>query len=88
MTRAANFPCTVVVREDFSRSRCDSLVTDIAMAVKTLMAMSKAHIDNHLEHVKKNTNHTGKVSGKHAQRHYKKEKHSLQGKTGKTHAVC
>ena len=52
------------------------------------MAMDKERIDTHLEHVNKNVTHTGKGTGKHTHHHYKKEKHSLQGKTGKTHAIC
>ena len=78
----------VVVREDFSRSRCDSLVADIKVAVNNLKAMDKKHIDTHLEHAKKNSSHTAKGTGTHTHHRYKKEKHSLQGKTGKTHAVC
>jgi glutamate decarboxylase len=34
----------VVVREDFSRSRCDSLVTDIKLALQTLGEMDKQSI--------------------------------------------
>jgi glutamate decarboxylase len=77
----------VVVREDFSRSRCDSLVTDINQAVNTLKSMDKQRIEEHLNHVKKNS-HVAKGTGRHTHHHYKNEKHSLQGKTGKTHAVC
>ena len=71
----------VVVREDFSRSRCDALVMDIKMAVDSLSKMDKKTIDNHLAHVKKTTTHSHKSKHNHA--HYKNEKHSLQGKTGK-----
>ena len=76
----------VVVREDFSRSRCDALIEDIKLAVETLSKMDKETLDQHTEHVKKH---------RHRSRHHKKmnqqftdEEHSLQGKTGKTHAVC
>lgn len=75
----------VVVREDFSRSRCDALIKDFKLACETLNAMDKPTIEKHKEHVKKHTSH-GKKKPNH--KHYQNEKHSLQGKTGKTHAVC
>ena len=37
----------VVVREDFSRSRCDTLIKDIKLAVSTLNSMDKKRIDEH-----------------------------------------
>lgn len=37
----------VVVREDFSRSRCDTLVKDIKLAVETLNSMDKKSIEDH-----------------------------------------
>lgn len=37
----------VVVREDFSRSRCDSLVLDIKQAVETLMAMEPHTVEQY-----------------------------------------
>lgn len=77
--------CRVVVREDMSRSRCDSLIKDIKLAVETLNSMDKKSIDNHQTHLTKNTaNHKSKNSHP----HYKKEKHSLQGKHGKSHPIC
>ncbi len=39
----------VVVREDFSRSRCDQLVADIKFAVETLNGMDKAKIEEEKE---------------------------------------
>lgn len=76
----------VVVREDFSRSRCDALVTDLQMAVNELKKMDEKQLEQHKEHAK--------LKGqRHAQRnktnsHFKDEEHSLKGKHGKTHAVC
>ena len=80
----------VVVREDFSRPRCDSLIVDIKQAVDALQGMDKARIDTHMEHVKKERKNTAKGPGSSGQVHPKfhKEKHSLQGKHGKTHAIC
>jgi len=76
----------VVVREDFSRARCDSLISDIKLSSESLKDMDKESVKQHTERFKKH----GTVSGKskHNNPHYKNEKHSLQGKTGKTHAVC
>lgn len=39
----------VVVREDFSRSRCDLLVKDIKLALETLNKMDKKAIEDHKE---------------------------------------
>lgn len=41
----------VVVREDFSRSRCDSLVADIKMAVDSLNAMDATRIELEQQYV-------------------------------------
>lgn len=76
----------VVVREDFSRARCDTLIKDIKLALETLKEMDKSTVEHHTKHVKKH--HTSSAKSKGTNEHYKGEKHSLQGKTGKTHAVC
>ncbi len=39
----------VVVREDFSRSRCDNLVADMKLALKTLGEMDKKSMERYLE---------------------------------------
>ena len=39
----------VVVREDFSRSRCDSLIKDFKLALETLNGMDKERIEQHQE---------------------------------------
>ncbi|KAL8936780.1 MAG: hypothetical protein Q9211_004023, partial [Gyalolechia sp. 1 TL-2023] len=70
----------VVVREDFSRSRCDALVKDIKLAIETLNGMDKKSIDDHQAHLTKNT---ASHKSRNSHPHYKKEKHSLQGKHGK-----
>ncbi|KAL8871394.1 MAG: hypothetical protein Q9174_002761 [Haloplaca sp. 1 TL-2023] len=75
----------VVVREDFTRARCDTLVKDFKLALETLGEMDKQQVEKHKQHVKKNTAH-GKSKSHHP--HYNKEKHSLQGKHGKSHPVC
>ncbi|KAK0642336.1 Glutamate decarboxylase 4 [Lasiodiplodia hormozganensis] len=77
----------VVVREDFSRSRCDALITDFKLALQVLDKMDAKRLKEHKEHVKQ---HTTKLARRWTltNTHYTDEDHSLQGKTGKTHAVC
>lgn len=76
----------VVVREDFTKSRCDQLLNDIKLSRGVLEEMDKEAVQKHQDYVKTHSTHAGK--SKHNHPHYKNEKHSLQGKTGKTHAVC
>ncbi|KAL8906440.1 MAG: hypothetical protein Q9207_002029 [Kuettlingeria erythrocarpa] len=71
----------VVVREDFSRSRCDTLVKDFKLALQALNEMDTKTIDDHTEHLKKHSATHNKKKNSHP--HYKNEKHSLQGKHGK-----
>ncbi|KAI9795282.1 MAG: hypothetical protein M1833_007254 [Piccolia ochrophora] len=76
----------VVVREDFSRSRCDQLVCDIVFALKTLNEMDEKNIAEHAVRAFRSSRRVQKE--KHDTPSYKGETHSLQGQTGKTHAVC
>lgn len=76
----------VVVREDFSRSRCDALITDIKLAVETLSKMDEKKLEEHKEQLKTQANRTGRA--RKMNQHFTDEKHSLQGKHGKTHGVC
>lgn len=76
----------VVVREDFSRARCDTLIADMKLALDSLKSMDGKTVAHHTKHVKKH--HTSSGKSKASNEHYKGEKHSLQGQTGKTHAVC
>ncbi|KAL4757575.1 glutamate decarboxylase [Aspergillus foveolatus] len=76
----------VVVREDFSMSRCDQLLSDIKLALKSLREMDQAMVERYTQHVRSHT--TKSHRAKHTHPHYKNETHSLQGRTGKTHGVC
>ncbi|KAL7661949.1 hypothetical protein ACMYSQ_001315 [Aspergillus niger] len=76
----------VVVREDFSKNRCDALLADIKLALKTLSDMDKAMLERYTHHVRVHSTNSHK--SKHVHPHYKNESHSLQGKHGKTHGVC
>ncbi|KAF2764125.1 glutamate decarboxylase [Teratosphaeria nubilosa] len=76
----------VVVREDFSRSRCDALIADIKLAFDELKKVEAAgKVEEHTEHIKRNATRTRRHT---TNTHYKDENHSLQGKHGKTHGVC
>ena len=73
-----------MVREDFSRSRCDSLVIDIRAVVENLTKMDKERVDEHVAH----GNQRQARRGRQARHHYKNnQKHSL-AKHGKTHPIC
>ncbi|KAF2183690.1 glutamate decarboxylase [Zopfia rhizophila CBS 207.26] len=78
----------VVVREDFTKSRCDALITDFKLALQTLDAMDAKKIQDQKEHaflLRRST-----TIGRHHKMntHFTGEEHSLQGQHGKTHAVC
>jgi glutamate decarboxylase len=76
----------VVVREDFSKSRCDQLLSDVKLSLELLDEMDRETIKNNEKYIRDHQTHSGK--SKHNHPKYRKEQHSLQGKTGKTHAVC
>ncbi|OJD15716.1 glutamate decarboxylase [Emergomyces pasteurianus Ep9510] len=76
----------IVVREDFSRSRCDLLVADIKLALDQLNEMDRKAMAKYQLHVRQHVSNVGKAT--HNPSIYKDEDHSLQGKTGKTHAIC
>ncbi|KAK4153184.1 pyridoxal phosphate-dependent transferase [Chaetomidium leptoderma] len=76
----------VVVREDFTKSRCDSLIADIKLSQHLLEQMDQDSIKKQQEFINKHHTASGKATHNHPK--YRREKHSLQGKTGKTHAIC
>ncbi|PGH00183.1 glutamate decarboxylase [Helicocarpus griseus UAMH5409] len=76
----------IVVREDFSRSRCDMLVSDIKLALEQLSEMDRKAMEKYKHHIRQHVSNSGKATHNHP--HYQDEDHSLQGKTGKTHAIC
>ncbi|KAI9829936.1 MAG: hypothetical protein M1819_005908 [Sarea resinae] len=78
----------VVVREDFSRARCDQLVMDIKFAVDTLASMSPRRLSMHVEHIRKHSLTSRRLSASLTRPVFFDEDHSLQAKSGKTHAVC
>jgi glutamate decarboxylase len=76
----------VVVREDFSKSRCDQLLSDIKLCVGVLDNMDQLEIEKHKLRIQANAVNSWKA--KHSHPKFKNEQHSLQGKSGKTHAPC
>ena len=53
----------VVVREDFSRARCDGLVKDIKMAVQLLGSMDKKKVEEHTAYVVNISSYAWKLTG-------------------------
>ncbi|QPG97540.1 hypothetical protein C2857_006498 [Epichloe festucae Fl1] len=79
----------VVVREDFSRARCDVLIADIKLCLGLLEETDKETVEKQEDYVRTHLTSSGRAQkSKHRLHHYKNEGHSLQGKTGKTHAAC
>lgn len=76
----------VVVREDFTKNRCDTLLNDMKHALQTLDLMDNAMVERYKQHVKQHVVVSHKSTHNHP--HYKRDRHSLQGKHGKTHAIC
>ncbi|KAH7257711.1 pyridoxal phosphate-dependent transferase [Fusarium tricinctum] len=76
----------VVVREDFTKSRCDQLISDVKLCHGLLKETDQESIKKREEYIRNHISAMGR--GKHAHPVYQDEKHSLQGKTGKTHAIC
>jgi len=76
----------VVVREDFTKSRCEMLICDIRLSQQLLNDMDKESIRKQQEFIHKHHTASGKAQHNHPK--FKKEKHSIQGKHGKTHAIC
>ncbi|OOQ87038.1 Glutamate decarboxylase 4 [Penicillium brasilianum] len=76
----------IVVREDFSMNRCDSLLIDVKLALQTLEAMDHSMAAKYKEHMRSHRAHPRHKG--HSHNAYHEEKHSLQGKTGKSHVVC
>ena len=78
----------VVVREDFSKSRCDALIKDFALVLSELKKTDVSWMKEHQERMRAKQSHN-KPSRQKMHRHVSaKEGHSLQGKHGKSHPIC
>ncbi|PFH56748.1 hypothetical protein XA68_16051 [Ophiocordyceps unilateralis] len=87
----------IVVREDLSRGLVDALVADIKLCIEMLDQMDRESIERMGDFIRQHVSSTASVGKHHQNRHhakqkahsaYKDESHSLQGRTGKTHAAC
>lgn len=78
----------VVVREDFTRSMCDLLLHDIRFCCGLLEDMDRETLEKHERYIQKHITSHGKARLDPGHDAYINEEHSLQGKTGKTHAIC
>ncbi|KAG6028808.1 hypothetical protein E4U41_000577 [Claviceps citrina] len=79
----------VVVREDFSRARCDVLIADVKLCLGLLEDMDRETVKRQQEFISTHMTSSGRAEkSKHKLHHYKNESHSLQGKTGKSHIAC
>ncbi|KAL5336883.1 pyridoxal phosphate-dependent transferase [Aspergillus crustosus] len=73
----------VVIREDFTAHRCGILVEDVKQAMEWLEEMDETTVERYTKYL---AEHGTSLPNAHS--FYGGEEHSLQGKTGKTHAVC
>jgi len=81
----------IVLREDFTRSRCDLFLRDLNASYKHLASLSKEQVEGvrQGENSREQTAaHGRKPHHAGPDKHGSKHAHSLQGKYGKTHGVC
>jgi glutamate decarboxylase len=79
----------VVIREDFSRSRCEQLICDMRLSLGLLDEMDKRMLKEYWDYIGRKRAHAEKKPEGQSQHDvYKGEEHSLQGTTGKTHGTC
>ncbi|KFY36560.1 hypothetical protein V494_05020 [Pseudogymnoascus sp. VKM F-4513 (FW-928)] len=79
----------VVIREDFSRSRCEQLICDMKLSLNLLDEMDKRMLKEYSDYIGRQRAHAEKKPEGQTQHNvYKDEEHSLQGTTGKTHGIC
>lgn len=78
----------VVCREDFSRSRADDLISDVKLCLGMLETSDKQSLERAKKYIKEHVSSHAKKNHDHTAHEYKDEEHSLQGTTGKTHAIC
>lgn len=79
----------VVVREDFTKSRCEQLISDLKLSLSLLDDMDKKMLEEYTDYIDRRRTNAKKPEGQGQQHNvYKKEDHSLQGTSGKTHGIC
>ena len=75
----------IVLREDFTRSRCDVFLRDLQASLSHLESLEPHEVENDRSAHKKRQ---GSKRGAQGQKHGHKDTHSLQGKHGKSHGIC
>lgn len=75
----------IVLREDFTRGRCDLFLRDLKASVDHLESLEKHEVEKDRDSHKKRQGAGRSKQGK-AKGH--KDTHSLQGKHGKSHGIC
>jgi len=78
----------VVVREDFTKSRCDALILDFKNALDTLDDLDARTIEANKLHQKQFAAAERFKRANNINQHFSDETHSLKGKTGKSHGIC
>jgi glutamate decarboxylase len=78
----------VVVREDFTRSRCDALIQDFKLALDSLNSMDEIRLKQNQEHQRHFKMVEQQRRGNILNSQFSNESHSLKGKHGKSHGVC
>lgn len=78
----------VVVREDFSRGRCDALVKDFKMIMDEMKHVDPKTHEEHRKATAKKQSKVPKSSGQSIEKGHHKDDHSLQGQHEKSHPIC
>ena len=75
----------VVVREDFSRSRCDALIKDFKLVIDELKKTDTAYQKQHQKSMQKKMSKVPKIN---KDKGALTDDHSLQAKHDKSHPIC
>lgn len=67
----------VVVREDFTRSRCESLITDVKLSMQLLEKMDKDAVKRQQDFIHKHHLHSSQATHNHPQYKVRFDKHCL-----------
>lgn len=67
----------VVVREDFTRSRCESLITDVKLSMQLLEKMDKEAVKRQQDFIHKHHLHSSQATHNHPQYKVRFDKHRL-----------
>lgn len=78
----------VVVREDFSRSRCDALISDMKLVLETLAKTDKEWQQDHAAQIQESRHARMPKQHPKMKKHYGKGHKNLQDSHDKSHPVC